>query len=337
MPTWARAYCATRPAAAIRTSNSDFCVTEVLGFEPDGEGEHDLLWLEKSGDNTRWVAQQLAKFAGIKVADVGYAGLKDRHALTRQWFSVRRPAGDKADWSGFELENVNVLQVVRHRRKLRQGSHQGNQFRIALRSDVAWSDAQLDNLATIARRGVPNYFGEQRFGRDGGNIATARRLFDGARLSRGARAMALSAARSFLFNHILQQRVLAGTWDRLLRGDVANLDGSASVFACDETDESLATRLRDLDIHPTAVMWGEGAPGSAADVGKLESELAESYLWLTEGLVRNKVEHARRATRLNVRDLCWTQESGVLRLEFFLSRGGYATAVLREIADYVDG
>ena len=196
LPDWQRAFGEPVASCHIRKANADFQVSEQLGFELSGDGEHDYLQIEKDGANTAWVARGLAKHAGIAASDVGFAGLKDRHAVTKQWFSVRRPAGNKADWMKLDLTGVRVLQEGRHRRKLRRGAHAGNRFRVALRNLTETRGGLRERLAEIRDAGVPNYFGEQRFGRDGGNLGLAGDLFAGRRLSRGKRGMALSAARS---------------------------------------------------------------------------------------------------------------------------------------------
>jgi len=232
LPDWQRAFGEPVASCIIRSENADFQVNEQLGFELSGDGEHDYLKTEKDGVNTAWVAEGLAKYAGIRVSEVGFAGLKDRNAVTTQWFSVRRPAGSRADWMKLDLEGIRVLEVARHQRKLRRGAHRGNHFRIALKHLTAACEGLDDRLTTVRRAGVPNYFGEQRFGRDGGNLGLARDLFAGQRLSRSKRGFALSAARSFLFNHILEDRVRDDTWSTLQSGDCANLDGSASIFSC---------------------------------------------------------------------------------------------------------
>ena len=194
LPDWARAYGAPLFAATIRNRPSDFLVIEKLGFEPDGSGEHDYLWVEKTAANTEWVARQLARHAGARPADVGISGMKDRHAITRQWFSV--PRRGSVDWSMLAVEGVAILDVRSHRRKLRRGAHKSNAFRIALRSLEVSALRPLveERLACIAARGVPNYFGPQRFGHHGANVDLARTLFAGKRLKRDKRSIAISAA-----------------------------------------------------------------------------------------------------------------------------------------------
>ena len=322
--------------AAIRRSPQDFIVDEELGFEPSGDGEHDFLHIEKTGANTAWVARQLARIAGVASRDVGYAGLKDRHAVTQQWFSVRRPNRDGTDWQSAAIDGVRILDVSRNSRKLRRGAHRGNRFRIALRADDIGSagDALRQRLADIGRQGVPNYYGEQRFGRDNGNIDLARQMFAGKRLQRDARSLAMSAARSLLFNAILAERVRAETWHRLLAGDVANLDGSGSVFPVDAVTPELDARAAVSDIHPTATLWGDGAPLTSLDAARVELGVAERFPDIASGLMRARVDAASRALRVRVSDLSVDIEPQVAWVGFSLPKGAFATTVLAEIVDY---
>ena len=333
LPEWARAHGAPLFAAAIRSEPTDFRVVETLGFDLSGSGEHDYLWVEKVAANTDWVARQLARFAGVRPGDVGYAGMKDRHAITRQWFSV--PARGRVDWKSFAAEGVTILDARRHDRKLRRGAHTGNVFRIALRSPNARAmrQAVAKRLASIAARGVPNYFGPQRFGRDGSNVDLARRLFAGARLKRDKRSIAISAARSFLFNEILSVRVVDGSWERILPGELVNLDGSGSVFRAEAIDATIERRAAELDIHPTATLWGLRSEISPGVIEKIEHDATAANADLRTGLERFGVKAAHRALRLRVQGLSWEIEDDALWLDFRLPPGAFATSVLREIAD----
>lgn len=331
LPDWQRAYGGAKATARIRLSCSDFEVTERLGFEPEGDGEHDFLWIEKEGQNTQWVAGVLAKYAGINPSDVGYSGLKDRHAITRQWFSVRRPAGDKPDWSRLHAEGVRILDINRHRRKLKRGTHRANSFRIALRelSSVAEVEAVL---VKIREQGMPNYFGEQRFGHDARNLALASRMFAGRRLPRNQRSMALSAARSLLFNFVLERRVVEQTWNTLLPGDCANLDGSGSVFPVGVVDEGLQHRAATLDLHPTGPLWGSGESNVSGGVADLEESVIAGHPEMARGLESQRADHSRRPLRARVLELQWERpEERTLWLEFTLGRGTFATSLLREL------
>lgn len=330
LPDWERAHGAPLFDAVIRHRPEEFLVDEHLGFEPSGDGEHDLLRIKKTSANTAWVARQLAAFATIPVRDVGYCGLKDRHAITTQWFSVRR--NGTYDWSDLDAPGVGVLEVTPHRKKLRRGAHRGNQFRIVLRvvDGVAQRPIIDERLDTIKRLGVPNYFGPQRFGRGGANLDLAERLFAGRRMKREQRGIAISAARSYLFNEILDRRLRDRSWDRVLPGERVNLDGTGSVFRAE--DEVPASRLAALDVHPTASLWGRAAPLSTDDVARLEREVVAQTPTLAEGLERSDVDAAHRATRLRVQNLKWSVEETAVVLDFYLPRGAFATSVLRELA-----
>ncbi|MFQ6003901.1 MAG: tRNA pseudouridine(13) synthase TruD [Woeseia sp.] len=334
LPDWWRAYGEPVVSGELRNQHTDFQVEEQLGFALSGDGEHDYLQIEKVGANTTWVARGLAEFAGIAASGVGYAGMKDRHAVTTQWFSVSRPRRNPADWSKLDIAGVRIIQTERHGRKLRRGTHAGNRFRVALRNATVMDKRIEERLATVRDSGVPNYFGEQRFGHDGANLELARDLFSGKRLSRARRSIALSAARSFLFNRILEERVSAANWNLLLPGDCASLDGSASIFNVEQVDDELRRRIDSLDIHPSGAMWGAGQLQSGGETADLEQSVVTSYPDLARGVEEAGLKMGRRSLRLAVRTLSWDRRGDSLVLNFYLARGGFATAVLREIAAY---
>jgi tRNA pseudouridine13 synthase len=332
LPDWQRAHGSPLFQGLIKQSTSEFIVTESLAFDFTGDGEHDYLWIEKQGANTTWVARGLARYAGIALRDVGYAGLKDRHAITRQWFSARRPSGAGTDWDAFDLEGVRILDTGRHQRKLKRGAHSGNRFRIAVREVNGAEETLISHRLTVIReKGVPNYFGAQRFGRDGSNLSLAEDVFAGKRLKRELRSMALSAARSFLFNEILSSRVTDGSWEQALPGDALNLNGTGSFFIAEEIDDEVNKRLQSLDVHPTGALWGRGDIQSGGQSATNERRIADSYPEIRDGLERAGLDMARRTLRLAVTDLQWEIDANRLWLEFSLGRGSYATAVLREI------
>jgi tRNA pseudouridine13 synthase len=274
----------------------------------------------------------------VRQADIGYAGLKDRRAVATQWFSLPRPRDSEPDWSVLAGEGISVLEVHAHRRKLRRGSLAGNRFRIRIRDLVAGPDSLSARIDAIRRMGVPNYFGEQRFGRSGANLARADALLRsdqrGSRVRRPThhqRGLWLSAARSQLFNEVLAQRVRRGDWARPLPGDCLNLAGSQSFFRADAIDPELAGRCAAMDLHPTGPLWGAGEPPSGAEVRALEERVASRFPGWPEGLARFGLRQERRALRLPVQSIAWSLlESGV-ELTFELPAGAYATAVLREL------
>jgi tRNA pseudouridine13 synthase len=316
----------------MRASAEDFEVDEVLGFSADGHGEHALLRIEKRDANTEWVAQQLARAAGVAPMSVGYSGLKDRHAVTRQTFSVHLPGRPDPDWHALDIEGVRFLEVSRHSRKLKRGVHRSNRFRIRLCEIEGDRQAAELRFAALARDGVPNYFGEQRFGRNGENLRGAHALFAGQRMGRSQRGFALSAARSWLFNRVLAKRVADASWNQPLSGEVWMLCGTHSIFGPQRVDEELRERLARGDIDPTGPLWGRGELRSEAEVAAIETEVAQSEAALAEGLCNNDLRQERRSLRLQPIEFGheWLPD-GSLVLSFALPSGTFATSVLREI------
>ena len=322
--------------AQIRSIPEDFRVDEVLGFAPSGAGEHLFLEIEKRGANTVWVAQRLARWAGVAEHAVSYAGLKDRHAVTRQAFTVHLPKRIAPDLAALSAESeFRVLEHAWHARKLPRGALRGNRFVLRLRALTGDAAAIQTRLEAIAQRGVPNYFGDQRFGREGGNLAEARAMFAGKRMPREKRSILLSAARSQLFNAVLEARVRRGQWERGLEGEVWMLDGSHSVFGPEPLTAELEQRCAALDIHPTGPLWGAGEPRCRDAVRELESEAIAAWTDLAEGLVAAGLKQERRALRLPVRELAWRWLGPDLELAFFLPAGCYATTVLQALGDCI--
>ena len=319
--------------AQLRTAPEDFLVQEWLGWEADGDGDHLLLRVRKRGANTLWVAKQLARLAKLDPRDVGFAGLKDRDAVAEQSFTV--PARSALGEAGLGVagEGFEVVAAARHRRKLKRGALKGNDFTITLRAFSGDPTALEARLRAIAAAGAPNYFGPQRFGRDGANLRTALAWFSEgvAPVDRWQRGFALSASRASIFNAVVARRVGDGTWNRLLPGEVVNLDGSGSVFVAEVVDAALEERCAQLDIHPTGPMWG-GREATRA-VPALEAEVVARYDVLAQGLSRAGLEYERRALRIRVDRLEWTIDGEVVQLRFRLRRGAFATAVLHELID----
>ena len=334
LDTLSYAYGVPPVSGVLRAQPEDFFVDEVLAFEPDGEGEHVLLQVEKRNTNTQWLADQLARFAGIPKRDVSYAGLKDRNAVTRQWFSLGLAGTTEPDWDNLNIDNVRVLQHERHRRKLRRGTLQGNRFHLVIRNvqgDLATLETRLQH---IAQQGVPNYFGEQRFGHHGANLEQAVMMFQGKRIKdRHKRSLYLSAARSYLFNDLLSQRVARGDWNHAIPGDVMLLAGTNSYFVPEVNDAAIPQRLANFDIHPSGCLWGKGDTSAQAEAAELERTLAEAHPVLCRGLEQAGLKQERRALRLPVADLEWELDTPqqLLELRFFLPAGTYATTVLREL------
>ncbi|MGR6034397.1 MAG: tRNA pseudouridine(13) synthase TruD [Candidatus Nitrosoglobus sp.] len=331
------AYVASPPLATalIRCYPEDFQVVEELPFTLSGEGEHVWLFLCKRDTNTIWLARQLARIAGVRPVDVGFAGLKDRHALTTQWFSVNLSGKKEPDWAAaLANDRVQVFKTIRHYRKLQRGALKGNRFLLILRQFCGNPEAVSADLARLKTEGVPNYFGSQRFGREDQNLEKAHKWFTSGRppKDRYLRGLLLSATRAFLFNQVLAERVRTATWNQPLAGDILILDGSRGFFLAETVDESLRARVRCFDCHPSGPLWGQGESLTVGIARALEEQvLAGSALW-REGLEREGLKQERRSLRLVVADLEWsfpTKDS--LRLQFYLPAGAYATTMLREV------
>lgn len=334
----ARALGPVAASGVIRCESADFQVDEILGFQPDGEGDHLLLWVEKTDCNTAWVAGQIARQAGVQRRDLGFSGLKDRWAITRQYFSVPASGGSCEQWAGWEGEGFKVLTATRHRKKLRRGSHQGNRFQLRVRELQADHQELERRLQAVARGGVPNYFGEQRFGRAMGNLALAERVLSDPRRrwQRNEREFAFSAARSALFNEVLARRVREGSWNTLLPGELVMLAGSRSVFLVEDIDESIQARLASGDIGPSGPLAGESSMQPSGRALALEQEVLSRYAHWVDGLCAARVKGDRRRLILGVSNLQWHVGDQTLELSFTLPSGCFATAVLRELLTYTE-
>ena len=339
VPELPHAYGTAPGRGRIKQNADDFQVDEILGFEPEGEGPHAWLQIRKRGTNTAWLAGELARLAGVARREVGYAGLKDRAAVTSQWFSVPMEGRAEPDWAAIASPEVALLRVTRHRKKLRRGIQKANRFQIRVQHFEGNRESLLARARDVTSGGVPNYFGEQRFGRDGGNIASAwGMLVEGKRVrDRQLRGLYLSAARSMLFNRVLARRVREDSWRRAIPGEALMLDGSHSVFNLAEPDAEIHQRLERMDVHPTGPMRGSGdAIASGQALALEESALRGCAAWC-EGLDNAGLKHARRALRVPVADLEAAFESpDRLTLAFVLPAGAYATMVLRELVDSVN-
>ncbi|MEY4749169.1 MAG: hypothetical protein RIQ60_1383 [Pseudomonadota bacterium] len=315
LPQWPNAYAPSGASATLKRHNEDFIVTELPLQLPSGAGEHIWLDVEKNGANTAFVAQQLAAAAGVEERDVGYAGLKDRYAVTRQWFSIYLPIGkgkgETPDLTRLEYPEFRVLSQSRHVKKLRPGDLQGNHFRIVLRDVSGERDALEANLKAVAAQGVPNYFGAQRFGFDGGNVEQGR-----AMLAREIRVrnpkkkgIYLSAVRSFVFNEVLALRIRQGLWGRTRPGDVMDEAGL-----------------------PTGPLWGRGRVSTTDEAQALEMGVAGQHATLCDGMEHAGLDQERRALVARPADMSWEwPQADQLVLSFALPAGNYATSVLNEI------
>jgi tRNA pseudouridine13 synthase len=330
-----RAHGAPLPAATFKDTPEDFYVEERLSFEPSDTGPHWLLRVEKRTANTRWVAAEIARLGGVPAAEVGYAGLKDRQAVAVQWFSVPKLASTAEFWSSVRTPEFKVREARANTRKLRPGALSGNRFRIRLH-DVGWPREQLDlKLDALRTHGVPNYFGAQRFGREGYNLDRVASWVQGGAAPRGRaeRSFTLSAARSLVFNAVLARRVEAGDWSQLAAGDLATLDGSGSHFSVTAVDDELRSRAVALEIHPSGPLWGRGLPASQGSALEHELEVSRELAAVCALLADQGMAQERRALRCTIRDLSLELDASTLTLSFSLGRGQFATAVLRELCE----
>ncbi len=335
--TLAYAYGMPTAFGQIKQSPSDFVVTEQLSFEPSGEGEHLFLFIKKVGLNTLDVCERIAKHFHIHPRNIAYAGLKDKNAITTQWFCFPFPIKSTLNFKGLESESIVVVDAVRNTKKLKRGAIKENKFEITLRNLNGELSSIEERIQLVKEQGVPNYFGAQRFGHNDSNLVNAKKLFSGKiRCSRNKKSIYISAARSFLFNEILSQRVKDKTWNTLLDGDVATLNASRSFFAIGSVDTELHARLKKGDIHPGAALWGKGNLTAQFKVKELEEKIINSNLAFADGLVKQGLQQDRRATRLFVSDLTYKLCANDLILSFNLVSGSYATCVLREILTLLD-
>lgn len=320
-------------SAVLKAVAEDFQVDEVLDIPLSGEGEHLWLWVEKRNLNTEEAAKRIARAAGVPLKLISYAGLKDRQALTRQWFSLHLPGKADPDLAAAEDDSLRLLQRVRHQRKLQRGAHSANGFRLRL-TDLHADHAQLDaRLERIRAQGVPNYFGLQRFGYEGGNLLGARDFAarDELPVQRNLRSRLLSAGRSYLFNRVLAQRVADGSWAEARVGDLLAFTDSRSFFPAAEAECS-DPRLAILDLHPTGPLWGEGGSPAGAEIQALEDAVVASEQPIANRLAQAGMKHERRILRLPIGGLSWHYPGpDILQLEFVLPTGCFATAMVREL------
>ncbi len=332
LPVWACVYGGISGEGQIKASTDDFIVDERLSFEPEGMGEHAFLQIEKRGENTDYVARLLARFAGVRQRDVSFAGKKDRHAKTTQWFSVWLPGKDDPEWHDIETETIKIKRVTRHARKLKRGVLAGNDFKIVISQWQGNKEAMDNQLQLIKAQGFPNYFGLQRFGHQGQNITKAVEFFQGKKVKREQRSIYLSAARSYLFNEILAKRVSEGNWNQAISGDVCMFDCSNSFFTTEGIDDSIQKRINTGDIHPAGLLFGKQNSEAKGDALAIEQIIITATPELTEGLINKGLETGRRAFRVFPTNLEWEflQEDKIL-LSFSLPAGSYATSLLREL------
>jgi len=310
----------------IRETPDDFGVEELPLYLPEGSGSHAYALVEKRGVTTRELVLALLR-AGLKEVEIGVAGLKDKHAVTRQWLSV--PNRHAAALEGLsDLEGVQVLETSRHRNKLGIGHLRGNRFSLRVRGGDAVAAAAV--LAVLETRGVPNYFGPQRFGRFGTNAADGLRLIRGEHVPGGHRLKRffLSALQSLLFNHMLAERLNRGLFGRVIAGDWAKKRDTGGVFVVEDAE---AENLRALsgEISATLPLYGKKVRVSEGEAGALEAATLEHFDLRWSDFTARK--GSRRPSRIFLEDVRLTPEEDGYTLAFTLPKGAFATSVLREV------
>jgi tRNA pseudouridine13 synthase len=320
-----------KPTASgkIKASAEDFYVDELLGFDLTGVGEHLFLQIEKKLYTTEEVARMLAKQVGLPLKSVSYAGLKDKFATTRQWFSLHLPGKDNPDVESLNTEYIRVINAKRHNKKLKTGALKENHFKIRV-SDFVYEQEELNRrIQLIQENGVPNYFGPQRFGNNGSNLDKAQELLLESKKikNRYLRGIYYSAARALLFNLILTTRVNNDCWNKAVDGDLMMLAGTKSVFHVEQVDEEITRRVMEHDVFPAGVLWGEGDERLTSNALAIQKQaLGEWQAWC-EALCSHRLQRDYRSMVLLPRNLRF--EEGIF--SFSLPKGAFATTVLREI------
>jgi tRNA pseudouridine13 synthase len=334
-----------KPPVRFKERPEDFVVEELPAYEASGEGAHVFVRFTKTGLTTLDAMRTLARALGCDPREAGFAGMKDKQAVTTQTLSLQTPRGTTsadlaARASALRLEGIAVHDARPHNHKIKPGHLAGNRFAITLRGLAADSlDEAVSALTRIASEGVPNAFGAQRFGRTGDNVQRALAwLRDGAPPPRDARLQRLlwSSVQSAIFNAVLEARVLDGTWTIPLQGDLLKLRSSGGIFSCTDPDAD-RPRAAAGEVSPTGPMVGTGMRWPEAAPLALESRLTEATLGNGFDLSRTRRlgEGTRRALRMWVQDLRWEAGNDVpghapdcCRVYFVLPKGGYATTVL---------
>lgn len=289
----------------FKVEPQDFVVTELMALTFSHEGEHVWCWIKKTGQNTDWVAKALAKHFEVPIKSIGYAGKKDRQAVTYQWMSVHLPGKALPDSTQVNLHGVEILKTVRHSKKLQKGQLEGNRFELVLTA-LEVDKTQFEERFESIKKGVPNYFGAQRFGREYGNLAAADKLFlnPRKRVPRHLKGLYLSAARSWMFNEVLS-RWLA---------------------------ESSVRKAFQTDVEATGMLTGRGELVSEGAINLIEAQVMAAFSDWQIGLEKAGLKQERRNLLLVPSDpkLTWLDNQRV-KIEFALPAGSFATAFLREL------
>ena len=318
----------------IKVEPDDFRVEEVPSYEPCGSGEHLYLWVEKRGVGPEFFARTIAHRLGVPVNTVGVAGLKDRHAVTRQWVSVPQQA--ESQLAKLDGGGITLLKHARHTNKLKTGHLRGNTFTILVRdADRAKADAATTVLERVRSLGMPNYYGPQRFGRDGGNIDLGLRCLAGTqpkRLRPFVYKFALSAVQSLLFNDYLGRRVADGLFRTVQSGDVMAKWPTGGLFVAEDVPVEQG-RFDARETVTAGPMFGKHTFAAAGVAAEREATILADHKLSARSFdgFGKLMGGTRRHNQVYLDDLTAEWEAAGLRLRFTLPSGCYATVLLREV------
>ena len=331
----ASAYAKPKNKAYFRQNPEHFKVNETLNFTPSGEGEHLYLYIEKRNTNSHWLADELARRAGLNPKDVGYAGRKDRIAVTRQWFSLQIPESRDVDFSVFSDNDFRLIHSTRHTHKLRKGCILFNEFKLQLTECEGSFDEFKTRASLIAKEGFPNYFGAQRFGHNRSNIDKAKAMLSGRiRVKdRNKRSIYLSAARSYLFNKVLSKRIEMGIHKTAIRGDIFWDNHRYQLIDAVMDASNVQKRVTEGSITITGPLPGDGANLVTDDALLLETEVLETESEFCKGIADSRIDWHRRPIWIIPQQMYINTNEQGFCLSFLLNTGAYATSLLRELIE----
>ncbi len=322
-----------KETAVLKSCPEDFCVTEVLPFEPEGEGEHLLMYLSRENMTTAEVVRRIAKLASVQQRNVSFSGTKDKHAHVKQWFSLWLPGKD-FDTALLKSAGLQLISANRHRKKLRRGTHKYNGFSLRLRNIVGDRSVIDTRLEAIKINGYANFFGPQRFGIKQSNLIRADHCDDIHTLGRQDRSFTLSAIRALLFNRILEERLSLDTRLQIQAGDIAMFTDGASRFLVDELTDDIRHRDSLQRIVPTGPLWGLGNSEATLSIANLENRVVSAYPKYQKLIEQAKMASDRRPLKVYPQDMSWhwlSQDS--LQLNFVLPKSAYATSLVSHIVN----
>ena len=314
----------------VRTRLEDFIVIEVPRYHPNGEGQHSYAFIEKRGIPTQELIGYL-KAIGVPTRNIGVAGRKDKFAVARQWISV--PKDYESQLLGLEkLEGVRILELSRYQQKLRIGNLLGNRFEIRVRNPSSeWKYRAQAILNALVDRGLPNYFGPQRFGNQNDNVLEAFRMLEKPKFSIRSRMgkFLMSSIQSHLFNWNLNSRINAGLFRKVLKGDWAQKHSTGGMFLVEDSDVE-SRRARALEISATLPLHGRKVHCSQGHAGEMQKNILD-YFRLSRDAINSLGSGTWRVSRVPINDYALDSHFDGYSVSFFLPKGSYATILLREL------